>query len=212
MLTESIENLLNRNLASSPAARELCVDLAGRRFGILVTGLGVHVTVESLGASLRLTSQRGATPREACDAEVEGSPVNLMALAGSTPEAVIQRGDVRIRGDAELAQRFQQLGRLLRPDAEEELAALFGDGVAHQLGRFARGLLDFGRRATDTGVRNAAEYFAHESGDLVSRGEADGFLADVDRLREDVDRLGARIDALASRRAVQADDAPGSAA
>ena len=38
-------------------------------------------------------------------------------------------------GDAELAQRFQQLGKLLRPDAEEELAALFGDSVAHQMAR-----------------------------------------------------------------------------
>ena len=201
MLTESIENLLNRNLAGSPAARELCADLSGRRFGILVTGLGVHVVVESLGASLKLTSRRGGGPDVACDAEIEGSPVNLMALAGSAPEAVIQRGDVRIRGDAELAQRFQRLGRLLRPDAEEEFAALFGDGVAHQLGRFARSLLDFGRRATDTGVRNAAEYFAHESGDLVSRGEAGAFMADVDRLREDVDRFDARLAAFEARHA-----------
>jgi ubiquinone biosynthesis protein UbiJ len=196
MLTESIENLLNRNLANSPAARELCADLAGRRFGIVVTGLGVRVVVESLGASLRLTSRSS----EACDAEIEGSPVNLMALAGSSPEAVIQRGDVRIRGDAELAQRFQQLGRLLRPDAEEEFAALFGDGIAHRLGRAARSLLDFGRRASSTGVRNAAEYFAHETGDLVSRGEAGAFLDGVDQLREDVDRLGARIAALEARR------------
>lgn len=197
MLTEAIENLLNRNLANSPAARDLCAELTGKRFAIVVTGLGVRVVVESLGSSLRLSRRDDST----CDAEVEGSPVNLMALAGANPEAMIQRGDVRIRGDAEIAQRFQQLGKLLRPDAEEEFAALFGDSAAHQLGRIARSLFDFGRRATTTTARNTAEYFAHETGDLVPRAEADGFLAGVDRLREDVDRIEARLAQLEQRRA-----------
>jgi ubiquinone biosynthesis protein UbiJ len=196
MFTEAVENLLNRNLASSPAARALCAELAGKRFGIVVTGIGARVVIESLGSSLRLHRRDNAD----CDAEVEGTPVNLMALAGPTPEAVIQRGAVRMRGDAELAQRFQQLGKLLRPDVEEELAALFGDAAAHQLGRVARSLLDFGRRAGSTTARNAAEYFAHETGDLVPRAEADVFLAAVDQLREDVDRFDARLAQLEARR------------
>jgi ubiquinone biosynthesis protein UbiJ len=196
MFTEAVENLLNRNLASSPAARALCAELAGKRFGIVVTGIGARVVIESLGSSLRLHRRDTAD----CDAEVEGTPVNLMALAGPTPEAVIQRGAVRMRGDAELAQRFQQLGKLLRPDVEEELAALFGDAAAHQLGRVARSLLDFGRRAGSTTARNAAEYFAHETGDLVPRAEADVFLAAVDQLREDVDRFDARLAQLEARR------------
>lgn len=189
MFTEAIENLLNRNLANSPGARELCAELVGKRFGIVVTGLGTRVVVESLGSSLRLNRRDTAD----CDAEVEGTPVNLMTLAGPTPEAVVQRGAVRMRGDAELAQRFQQLGKLLRPDVEEEMSALLGDAAAHQLGRVARSLLDFGRRAGTTTARNAAEYFAHETGDLVPRAEADVFLAAVDQLREDVDRLDARL-------------------
>lgn len=204
MLTEAIENLLNRNLATSPAARELCAELAGKRFGVVVAGLGARVVVESLGSSLRLSRVDSAP----CDAEVEGSPVNLMALAGASPEAVIQRGDVRIRGDAELAQRFQQLGKLLRPDAEEEFAALFGDSAAHQLGRIARNLIDFGRRATSTTARNTAEYFAHETGDLVPRAEADVFLAGVDRLREDADRLEARLAQLEQRRGATQETQP----
>lgn len=208
MLTATIENLLNRNLGSSPAAQDLCAELTGRRFAIVVSTLGVRVVVESLGRSLRITRNRDGSPEPACDAEIEGSPVSLMALAGDDPEAVIRRGDARIRGDAEIAQRFQQLGRLLRPDAEEELAALFGDGFAHQFARVARSLLDFGRRAGTTTVRNAAEYFAHETGDLVPRAEADVFLGDVDRLREDVDRLEARLAALEAQRAAQPAEPP----
>jgi ubiquinone biosynthesis protein UbiJ len=52
--------------------------------------------------------------------------------------------------------------------------------------------LSFGRRAARNSVRNAAEYFAHESGDLVPRAEAEDFYRGVERLREDLDRLDAR--------------------
>jgi len=50
----------------------------------------------------------------------------------------------------------------------------------------------FGRRAMNTGVRNVAEYLAHERGDLVPRAEAEDFYHGVERLREDLDRLDAR--------------------
>ena len=50
----------------------------------------------------------------------------------------------------------------------------------------------FGRRAVETGVRNVAEYLAHERGDLVPRAEAEDFYRGVERLREDLDRLEAR--------------------
>jgi ubiquinone biosynthesis protein UbiJ len=43
-----------------------------------------------------------------------------------------------------------------------------------------------------TGVRNVAEYLAHERGDLVPRAEAEDFYRGVERLREDLDRLEAR--------------------
>jgi ubiquinone biosynthesis protein UbiJ len=48
-------------------------------------------------------------------------------------------------------------------------------------------------------VQNAAEYFAHETRDLVPRAEAEVFLGEVDRLREDVDRAAARVEALLAR-------------
>ena len=40
MLTQAIENLLNRNLPRSPRARELCESLAGKRVRIEARGLG----------------------------------------------------------------------------------------------------------------------------------------------------------------------------
>lgn len=187
MLTQAIENLLNRNLPRSPRAQELCEQLRGRTVRIEARTLGWVLIVEALGPSVKLT--KGG---ENADAEISGSLMNLAALAGPHPEEVIQRGDVTIRGDAEVAQKFRELAMLLRPDIEEELSKLIGDTPAHQALRFAKLAGGFGRRAVNNGVRNMAEYLAHERGDLVPRAEAEDFYRGVERLREDLDRLDAR--------------------
>jgi len=189
MLTQAIENLLNRNLPRSPRAQELCDSLKGKAVRIEADGLGWRLDCESLGTSLKLTkAELQRTP----DAEISGNLMSLAALAGPRPEEVIQRGDVRIRGDAELAQKFRELAMLLKPDVEEELSKLIGDTPAHQALRLAKAVTGFGRRAMNTGVRNVAEYLAHERGDLVPRAEAEDFYRGVERLREDLDRLDAR--------------------
>ena len=188
MLTEAIENLLNRNLPRSPRALELTAALKGKSVRIEARALGWVLRCESLGSSLQLERAGDAT----ADAEISGSLMNLAALAGAHPEEVIQRGDVSIRGDAEVAQKFRELAMLLKPDVEEELARLIGDTPAHQALRFVKMATNFGRRAATTGVRNLAEYLAHERGDLVPRAEAEDFYRGVERLREDLDRLDAR--------------------
>ena len=195
MLTQAIENLLNRNLPRSPRARELCQALKDKRVRVEARGLGWVLVAEALGDSLRLTKE--VPDSRAPDAEISGSLMNLAALAGPNPEEVVQRGDVSIRGDAEVAQKYRELDMLLKPDVEEELARLIGDTPAHQALRFVRMAAGFGRRAATTSVRNVAEYLAHERGDLVPRAEAEDFYRGVERLREDLDRLDARTRSLA---------------
>ena len=188
MLTSTIENVLNRGLPRSPRARQLCRELQGHRVGVEVTGF-TRWLVESTGETLQLTRDSAT----AAEAELAGGPLSLMALMGSAPEDVLQRGDVQIRGDAELAQKFRELALLLRPDVEEELSQLVGDVPAHQLGRFVRGAFGWSQKAATTTVRNVAEYLAHEKQHLVPRAEGDQLLKGVDALREDVDRLEARV-------------------
>ena len=201
MLTATLENVLNRGLPRSPRAQQLCAELSGRSLAVTVAplqGAGAgHFLVESTGVSLKLSTVSdetlaGAPP----DATISGGPFSLLALSGSSPEAVVQRGDVRIDGDAELAGKFRELAQLLRPDPEEELSLVLGDVAAHQLGRFARAVFGWTEKAASTTVRNFAEYLGHERRDLVPRSEAEQFLRGVDTLREDVDRLAARIDLL----------------
>jgi ubiquinone biosynthesis protein UbiJ len=197
MLTATIENILNRGLPQSPRAQQLCAELAGRSVAVEVREIA-RLLVESTGKSLRVT--RGDAGAEA---EIVGGPFGLLALNGTSPEAAIQRGDVEIRGDAELAQKFRELILLLRPDLEEELSHFVSDVPAHQIGRLARMAFGWTHKAATTTAQNLAEYFGHERQDLVPRNEGDQFLRGVDALREDVDRLDARIALLDQRRGAQ---------
>jgi ubiquinone biosynthesis accessory factor UbiJ len=197
MLTATIENVLNRGLPRSPRAQALCAELAGRRICVEIEDIS-RVLVESTGVSLKIVSpvSAEALSQSPPDATIAGGPFGLLALTGTAPEAVLQRGAVRIEGDAELAQKFRELALLLRPDVEEELSLVLGDVPAHQIGRFARAAFGWTRKVASTTVHNFAEYLAHERQDLVPRNEADRYLRGVDTLREDVDRLAARIDLL----------------
>ena len=194
MLTATLENLLNRALPRSPRARALCAALAGRSVAIVAPDIA-RLRLTSTGQTLTVT--RDDAP---ADATISGGALSLLALLGESARDVVQRGAVSITGDADLAHSFRELLQLLRPDPEEELSLLVGDVAAHQLARIARLGGSLGVRAADTTLRNLAEYWAHERGDLVSRNEGEQFLRGVDALREGVDRLQARLDLLAQRR------------
>jgi ubiquinone biosynthesis protein UbiJ len=194
MLSATLDNLLNRGLPRSPRARQLCAELEGRSVAIEIREI-TRLRVASTGQTLSV--MRDDAP---ADATLTGGPLSLLALAGESADAVLQRGEVAISGDAELAQKFRELARLLRPDLEEELSLLLGDVPAHQLGRLARLTLHWSRRAGATTLTNLAEYLGHERADLVSRNEGEQFLRGVDAVREGVDRLAARIALLSARR------------
>lgn len=194
MLSATLENLLNRGLPRSPRARALVAQLEGRSVAADIRALA-RLRVASNGLTLKVTMDG-----EPADATISAGPLGMLALFGPAPEAAIQRGDVAIAGDAEVAQQFRELGALLRPDFEEELSLLLGDVPAHQLGRLARSGVSWGAKAATTTLTNFAEYLGHERGHLVPRNEGEQFLRGVDAVRDGVERAAARIELLARRR------------
>jgi ubiquinone biosynthesis protein UbiJ len=199
MLTATLENVLNRGLPRSPRAQQLCAELSGRSVVVEVREV-TRLLLQSTGSTLRITRGDAGADAATPDAVIVGGPFSLMALSAEHPEAVVQRGDVEIRGDAELAQKFRELLLLLRPDLEEELSGVIGDIPAHQVGRFARMARGWTHRAARTTAENIAEYLGHERRHLVPRNEGEQFLRGVDAVREDVDRLEARITLLTQKR------------
>jgi ubiquinone biosynthesis protein UbiJ len=211
-----IERLLDRAvaraMADSPRATALIQRLQGRRLAITVSGTPWTTVIESTGRSLKALrpdtrhtdqatarSATGAPADTPADATIIGAPLSLLALAGSDAQAVIQRGDVQICGDAEIAQQFRELGGLLKPDIEAGMAQFLGGSGAHLAMRGMRAASRWTRTAAWTSVRNVAEYLSHESRDLVSRPEAEHFLRGVDAVREQLDRIDARLQLMEQR-------------
>lgn len=181
--------------SDSTSARQLIAALAGRRLKIEIRGTPWVAIIESTGETLKLSRPPATAPVTlvSTDASIAGAPLSLLTLAADDAQGAIRRGDVSIEGDAEIAQKFQQLAVLLKPDLEAAAARLLGRSGAHIAMRALRSALDWTRAATWTSVQNVAEYLAHESGDLVSRPEAEQFLRGVEQLREQLDRIDARV-------------------
>jgi ubiquinone biosynthesis protein UbiJ len=200
VIEQLLDRAVARAIAESPRAAALIAALRGRRLAIEASGTPFRTVVESTGRALKVF--RSGDVEAPPDATIAGAPLSLLALTGADAQAVIQRGDVRIEGDAEIAQQFRELGLLLRPDLEAGLARVVGRSGAHIAMRSMRAAADWTRSAAWTSVRNVAEYLAHESRDLVSRAESEHYLRGVDQLREQLDRIDARLQ-LMERRVTQ---------
>ena len=199
MLLERLQDIFNRNIADSNEAQRLCQQLDGRALSLDVKGTSLKFYLAVRKGSISLDTRHEG----AADASLAATPVALLALAGSGAERGLRGGAVHIEGDAEIAQNFRSLLTQVQPDFEEELSRVVGDVAAHQLANFARGFLDWGRRASESMASNVAEYLQEEGRDVPTRIEVDEFLEAVDRLREDTDRLEARLGRLESAGNVQ---------
>jgi len=209
MIGRLLDRAVARATLDSPRAAVLIASLQGRRLAIRISGSPWSSVVESTGSTLKGSRVTDAsTADKPADATITGAPLSLLALAGADAQSVIQRGDVRIEGDAEIAQQFRELGRLLRPDLEAILAGVLGRSGAHIAMQSLRAATDWTRAAAWTQIRNVSEYLAHERGDLVPRTEAEHYLSGVDQLREQLDRIDARL-TLAEQRTRMLGGGPG---
>lgn len=194
-----LANVMNRQIQARTPARELCAELDGRVFAVRVrnTALAAYFVIGP--AQVFLYTQIDADP----DVVICGSLLSLARLAGSDNETPFRDGSVDLSGDALLAQQFRKLLNYGRPDLEEELSAVVGDVVAHNMGNLVRGAAAWGRQATSTLAQNIGEYFQEESRSVPSRYELDSFSAEVSTLRDDVARFEARLKLIETQSAPQ---------
>jgi ubiquinone biosynthesis protein UbiJ len=196
MLGAPLNDLLDRALAASPRARSLCLALEGRRLLVSTTGMPVQLLLTASAGSLRCERLLENAGPATADVTVSGSPLALLTLARSDIDAALANASLSISGDEALAQQFRELARLLRPDFETLLGRVLGRMNAHLAVRAVGQVSDWGRAAAAALLRNSAEYLAHESRDLVSRAEAEGFLGGVETLRAQLQRAESRATSL----------------
>lgn len=203
LLAGTLELALNRYLSLDSDALAEIAALTGKvmalelLFTVPARGSGVGLSENARRLTLYLLPGPGGMRvvhdyAGSPDVLIRGNPLLLIRQAGRQGGGLLAAG-VEIEGDTQLGKTFQKLLTDIEVDWEEQLSHWVGDVIAHQLGNVARGLRDWGRNATQTLFRNAAEYLQEEVGELPPVGAVSEYLDAVDTLRSDTDRLEARI-------------------
>lgn len=179
--------LLNNQIRRSSAALGIAERISGQRVAIRVrnTAIAVNLLVAPDGVTL------AGDEADRADVIIEGSLLALASLAGSDPLAGIRSGKVELSGDTDTAEAFQELLRLARPELEDSLAQVLGDGPAHAIGQTLSKVADLGReRAREIG-ETVTENFKRRN-DLPVNDEFAKFSAEVRDLRDRAQRALAR--------------------
>jgi ubiquinone biosynthesis protein UbiJ len=186
---------LNRQIQAKSPARDICKTLHGRSMVIRIRDTALSACLEVGNDGFVLSSDNPDEP----DVAISGSLLNLLQLGRSGSEDLFRGGGVHMAGDAHIAQQFQKLLKLARPEPEEELSRLVGDVAAHGLGDLARGFGRWSRNAKQSLSQNVTEYLQEEIEVLPRRYDVERFRTQVEILRDDVARFEAKLRQLESR-------------
>jgi ubiquinone biosynthesis protein UbiJ len=195
LVLAGLEITLNRYLSLDPETLSRLAGMTGKLIAVELRGVGItlYMAPHSGGIQLLRECDGGA------DAVISGTPMALARVGIGEERGLLFAGEVEIRGDVTLGQRFESVLRELDIDWEEQLSHLVGDAAAHQVGNLVRDALQWGAKSVDTLGRDLTEYLQEESRQLPQRDEVNKFLAAVDVLRNDVERLDARVKRLQAR-------------
>jgi ubiquinone biosynthesis protein UbiJ len=185
-----VETAFNQYLRLDPESYQHLTRLAGKVVAVNLRGMNAvfYLIFGSTGVSVQ--GDFDGKP----DAILIGTPLALARVSTmQNSEDSFFAGEVEIKGDVELGQRFKKILDEIDIDWEEQLSKLTGDVIAHQVGNAVRETRAWGEKTLELLGRDIAEYLQEESRHLPNRIELDHFLSKVDKVRSDVDRLEARI-------------------
>jgi len=200
----ALESTINAYLALDPQVQKKLAALQGRVIAMELEsspGAGLLTLYMLPGENgIELLTQYAGEP----DTTLSGTPLALakMSLASKfdaanlgCPDAseVMFSGDVVIRGDVELGQRFRRILDEMDFDWEEQLSHLTGDIIAHKAGNVVREVGQWWQQAINTLGHDTTEFMQQETELLPEAAELSQFMREVDILRGDLDRLEARI-------------------
>ncbi|MEC9375202.1 MAG: SCP2 sterol-binding domain-containing protein [Pseudomonadota bacterium] len=186
-----VQLVLDRGVTQSETARALCKKLEGK---ILQVFLGInYLDIYFIACDERLQMVSGVA--ESPDAILEAHPSKLLNLISLDSKSLIRSGDLKISGNTEILEDFQDLFHLLGPDLEEELSKFTGDVFAHEFISVLSELTNWVGRLDRTMSRSIGEFISEETRLVVTASELEYFCEAIDELTMSVDRIEARFNA-----------------
>jgi ubiquinone biosynthesis accessory factor UbiJ len=209
-LESGLQAIVNQLLELDPDLVQGIAELEGSVLEVHVQGIDIRFQLQALPSSIGVVlvhgiGQSSGIARDAArdvtpDVTISGPPFTLARLLGSK-ESVdgVLPPDVFVTGDLQMMQKLMKIARGANIDWEEPLSRLFGDTLAHELGRGIRGFVSWFNTASDSFAWDVGEYLREERHLAPTRIEVDDFASRVDQTRDDVERADVRISRLASR-------------
>lgn len=196
MAVAGLQTIVDRVLELDPELAQGLAELEGAVFEAHVLGVDKRFQLHpsATGVGVVLVGRDGQRPAAVPDVTISGPPFTLLRLLGSMDSVDgVLPPDVSISGELQLVQKLTSLAKRANIDWEEPLSKLFGDSVAHEVGRGVRGLVSWARAASETFSSDLGEYLREERRLTPTRLEVDDFATHVDRVRDDVERLELRV-------------------
>ncbi len=197
-----LQAIVNQVLALDPELAESLAELEGTVLEAHVQGVEKRIQLHpsATGVGVVLVDGDGQQSAVVADVTISGPPFTLLRLLGSL-ESVdgVLPPDVSVSGELELVHKLNRLAKCANIDWEEPLSKLFGDSVAHEIGRGVHGFVSWARAASETFSSDVGEYLREERRLAPTRLEVDDFATHVDQVRDDVERLEVRVTRLNRR-------------
>ncbi len=193
VLFGGLNQAISKVLELDPAAHKKLHALQGKTVAVRLRPVTITLFIHVDETGLRLLPDYDGK----VDTTIEGSPLALFAMGSETP--VTGLSPVHVEGDASTGQHLAKWLKQLKPDWEEALCRLLGDGPGVRVASTVRSGMEAGQRITGAFLRNGVEYLTEESRAVLTRHELEPFYDAVDDLRADTDRLQQRIRQLRQR-------------
>jgi ubiquinone biosynthesis protein UbiJ len=190
-----LETALNHALSLDPDTQARLAALEGRSVQLHLRGVEwvMAVTVEQGRLKVGPALENG-------DLRVAATPGSLLSMLFRRGDEGMAPGKVEIAGDAELARRLEKLANGFAPDFEDGFARTFGDVLGVPLAKAVRSGLTHAHETAAHLSQDSAAWLRDEAQLALAPGEVEGFLDEVDALRERAERLEARLARLERQR------------
>ncbi len=188
-LTEALETSINAVLKQDPSTLEKFSALQGKVIAFELTELNLNLYLFPHNEGVQVQYLYGGQ----ADTTLQGSPLAFINMSlGDSTESFFS-GEVHIKGDIELGQRFKRILDQLDLDWEEWLSNYSGDLIAFKTGSLFRSLNSWGKDALKILELDAREYLQGEALLTPHPDEIERFTEEISQLRDNTARLEARV-------------------
>lgn len=188
-LTEALETSINLVLKQDSDTLEKFNALQGKIFAFELTELDLTLYLFPHNEGIQVQYLYAGQ----ADTTLQGSPLAFINMSlGDSSESFFS-GEIRIKGDIELGQRFKRILDQLDLDWEEWLSDYTGDLIAFKAGSLVRNLNSWSKNTLKILQLDAREYLQDESQLTPYSVELENFAKKISQLRDHTARLEARI-------------------